>query len=129
MLTRVMEFLQSQDSQNKEGGDGAEGGLAFDPEGIKQMLDRAAREKEALEQTLAEFEEESKQLHASLTAANARCEDLQRSNRDLERQVELSQGELEAVRSDLDEKTDMLTRVMSFLQVTNGERRGRRRRK
>eukprot|EP00039_Didymoeca_costata_P006102 m.87509 g.87509 ORF g.87509 m.87509 type:complete len:1363 (-) comp13112_c0_seq1:1188-5276(-) len=115
MLTDVMEFLKKQNtSAGGDEGDDLE-------EGLQGLLDRSAREKEELEATLQEYEDEANRLTTEVSALTKQRLDLQEANRKLTKELETCSSERDSLQENLDEKTEMLTKVMNFVKDQGGK--------
>ena len=118
MLQQVMEHLQKQGAP-AGGGDGGEG--EYEDEGLQGMLDRAARDKEHMEQTMAEFEEESTRLNAEVSSLSKIRSDLQESQRRLQNDHDKLTEDKSDVDGMLADKMEMLEKVMKFIKQNGGD--------
>ena len=113
MLTGVMDFMeqQQQGSEDAEGDEGEESGG-----GLQGMLDRSARQKEALEAHLSEFEEENGRLTQELSKTTKRLDEVVQAKRELQTALDTTAEARDGAAAELAEKSNLLERVMGMVK-------------
>jgi septal ring factor EnvC (AmiA/AmiB activator) len=118
-LIEIMAFLQSQQA-SAEGEGASEGGE--DDGGVAGILERTRKGNEALQQQLADYEQENGRLSNDLTKTSRELEKVSTSERKLHDALTALRKEHALLQAELKDKSSLLDRVKGFMQAHQPEK-------